>query len=66
LNSVSTDLRRNVGNNKSRQEAAQQLAEAYIALGCSERSFTCAPYLLENPPEQGEQLVWGESNGTLL
>lgn len=47
------------------QQASIKLAEAYVALGCSDTSFTCAPYLLEGPPKLGEQIVWGESNAVV-
>ncbi|CAJ1893751.1 unnamed protein product [Cylindrotheca closterium] len=69
LNSVSTDLRnwKNLGIEATEsQQSSMKLAEAYVALGCSERSFTCAPYLLENPPELDEQIVWGESNAVVF
>lgn len=68
LNSVSTDLRYwgrlGIIPTES-QQASIKLAEAYVALGCSEGSFTCAPYLLENPPKEGDQIVWGESNAVV-
>lgn len=69
LNSVSTDLRnwKDLGIEATEsQQSSMKLAEAYVALGCSERSFTCAPYLLENPPELDEQIVWGESNAVVF
>jgi predicted aconitase/predicted aconitase with swiveling domain len=68
LNSVSTDLRHwdrlGIIPTES-QQASIELAETYLALGCSERSFTCAPYLLDNPPKLGQQIVWGESNAVV-
>jgi predicted aconitase len=68
LNSVSTDLRNweklGIIPTES-QQSSIKLAHAYVALGCSERSFTCAPYLLDHPPKQGEQIVWGESNAVV-
>ncbi len=45
--------------------ASMRLAEAYVAMGC-EATYTCAPYLLEDPPEQGEQIVWAESNAVVF
>lgn len=68
LNSVSTDLRHwaklGIIPTES-QQASRKLAEAYVALGCSERSFTCAPYLLDHPPQLHQQIVWGESNAVV-
>ena len=40
------------------------LGDAYLKLGC-QLSFTCAPYLLENPPKLGEDIAWGESNAVV-
>lgn len=68
LNSVSTDLRhwKKLGIIPTEsQQASIKLAEAYVALGCSERSFTCAPYLLDQPPTLHQQIVWGESNAVV-
>jgi predicted aconitase/predicted aconitase with swiveling domain len=68
LNSVSTDLRHwetlGIIPTES-QQASIKLAEAYVALGCSEKSFTCAPYLLDQPPTLDQQIVWGESNAVV-
>eukprot|EP00980_Cylindrotheca_fusiformis_P014338 scaffold3827_cov179-Cylindrotheca_fusiformis.AAC.2 len=68
LNSVSTDLRNweklGIIPTES-QQSSIRLAHAYVALGCSESSFTCAPYLLDHPPKEGEQIVWGESNAVV-
>ena len=68
LNAVSTDLRywNRLGIIPTEsQQASIKLAQAYVALGCSERSFTCAPYLLEGPPILNQQIVWGESNAVV-
>lgn len=68
LNSVSTDLRhwQRLGIIPTEsQQASRKLADAYVALGCSERSFTCAPYLLDHPPTLHQQIVWGESNAVV-
>lgn len=68
LNSVSTDLRHwerlGIIPTES-QQASRKLADAYVNLGCSEQSFTCAPYLLEDRPKLHEQIVWGESNAVV-
>jgi cis-L-3-hydroxyproline dehydratase len=45
--------------------ASMRLAEAYVAMGC-EATYTCAPYLLDHPPQQGEQIVWAESNAVVF
>jgi predicted aconitase len=69
LNAVSTDLRHweRLGIVPTpRQQASIEVANNYLALGCSEKSFTCAPYLLDNPPSQDQQIVWGESNAVVV
>lgn len=43
---------------------ASQLADAYVEMG-ARPSFTCAPYLLNNPPEPGETIAWAESNAVI-
>ena len=35
-------------------------------MGCSNRSFTCAPYLLDSAPSVGDQIAWGESNAVVF
>eukprot|EP00977_Amphora_coffeiformis_P028511 scaffold35584_cov176-Amphora_coffeaeformis.AAC.2 len=66
LNSMSTDRRRwqALGVPQGYAKNAIALGDAYLELGCSP-SFTCAPYLLEQPPMLGEDLVWGESNAVV-
>lgn len=73
LNSVSTDLRYweklGIQDGISNRNSIRQ-ANAYVALGCSSKSFTCAPYLLEDEetigiPKKGDQIVWGESNAVV-
>jgi hypothetical protein len=71
LNSVSTDLRYwerlGIEDDLTNRNSIRQ-ANAYVALGCSSESFTCAPYLLEDGigvPEHGDQIVWGESNAVV-
>lgn len=46
-------------------QPAQQLADAYIQMG-ARPSFTCAPYLLMDPPKQGEMIGWSESNAVVF
>lgn len=43
---------------------AQQLADAYVRMGCRP-SFTCAPYLLETAPRAGDVIGWSESNAVI-
>ncbi len=43
---------------------ASQLADAYVEMG-ARPSFTCAPYLLEDRPAQGEDIAWAESNAVI-
>ncbi|MCB9946988.1 MAG: DUF521 domain-containing protein [Rhodospirillaceae bacterium] len=43
---------------------ASRLADAYVAMGASP-SFTCAPYLLDDPPQRGEDIAWAESNAVV-
>ncbi|PVA10347.1 hypothetical protein DC366_08895 [Pelagivirga sediminicola] len=43
---------------------AQALADAYVTMGALP-SFTCAPYLLSEPPQKGEAIAWAESNAVV-
>lgn len=45
-------------------EPASRLADAYVEMG-ARPSFTCAPYLLETPPVEGELIGWSESNAVI-
>lgn len=67
LNSVSADRRQwqALGVPKERALASIAVGDAYLALGCDESSFTCAPYLLNDPPKLGQDIVWGESNAVV-
>lgn len=44
---------------------ASRLADAYVRMG-ARPVFTCAPYLLENPPGNGETIGWSESNAVIF
>lgn len=44
---------------------AAVLADTYVAMGCR-ASFTCAPYLLADPPQLGEAIAWAESNAVIF
>ena len=43
---------------------AGRLADAYVHMG-ARPVFTCAPYLLDQPPEFGEVIGWSESNAVI-
>jgi predicted aconitase len=43
---------------------ASSLADAYVEMG-ARPSFTCAPYLLADKPEKGEDIAWAESNAVI-
>lgn len=43
---------------------AAVLADAYVAMG-AKPTFTCAPYLLEDAPIEGEAIGWSESNAVI-
>ena len=66
LNSVSADRSRwqALGVPSERALASIAVGDAYLALGC-QHSFTCAPYLLPNAPQLGQDIVWGESNAVV-
>ncbi len=68
LNAVSADRQQwsALGVSKAYARASMELGDAYLALGC-QPSFTCAPYLLPHAtPQQGEDVVWGESNAVVF
>lgn len=67
LNSMSTDRTRwhHLGVPEQYATNAIALGDAYLDLGCM-HTFTCAPYLLKNPPSLGENIVWGESNAVVF
>jgi hypothetical protein len=43
---------------------ASRLADAYVQMG-ARPTFTCAPYLLSDAPQQGECIGWSESNAVI-
>ncbi len=67
LNAISVDYRnwRAQGVAPSLGEQASALADAYTDMG-ARPSYTCAPYLLESAPKQGEQIAWAESNAVVF
>lgn len=44
---------------------AAALADAYVRMGCRP-TFTCAPYLLDDAPVEGERIGWSESNAVVF
>ncbi|AGT11260.1 cis-3-hydroxy-L-proline dehydratase [Paracoccus aminophilus] len=44
---------------------ASRLADAYTRMG-ARPTFTCAPYLLDSAPAQGEDIAWAESNAVIF
>jgi predicted aconitase len=46
-------------------EAARELTDAYLSLGCA-ATWTCAPYHLTQRPHFGQQIAWGESNAIVF
>jgi len=44
---------------------ASRLADAYVRMG-ARPTFTCAPYLLEDIPVEGEAIGWSESNAVIF
>jgi cis-L-3-hydroxyproline dehydratase len=63
LNAISIDRNqwRALGIPSARAADVERQTEAYLAMG-ARPSFTCAPYLLESAPKQGEHIGWAESN----
>ncbi|MFN6951885.1 MAG: aconitase X [Albidovulum sp.] len=45
-------------------DPAQRLADAYVRMGCRP-TFTCAPYLIDSTPGEGEAIAWSESNAVI-
>lgn len=68
LNATSVDRQRwqALGVSAHLGEPAYALGDAYLEMGCSASSFTCAPYLLDSAPLFGEQVAWGESNAVVF
>ena len=66
LNSLSIDRERwrEQGVESDFAAAAGALGDAYVAMG-ARPSYTCAPYLLDDPPVFGEQIAWAESNAVV-
>jgi len=67
LNAISVDYRRwqSQGVDSTFGEPASALADAYVNMG-AKPTYTCAPYLLDSAPQQGEQIAWAESNAVVF
>lgn len=67
LNAISVDKQhwRSQGVAVAFGEPAERLGDAYVAMG-AQPTFTCAPYLLDDPPVAGEQIGWAESNAVVF
>lgn len=67
INAISVDRQnwQNQGVPPDFGNQAARLADAYVSMGC-QPSFTCAPYLLDNPPDQNEDIAWAESNAVVF
>lgn len=44
---------------------ARQLASTYVTMG-AQPTFTCAPYLADDRPAEGEDIGWSESNAVIF
>jgi predicted aconitase len=49
----------------SHGEAARQLMDSYVEMGC-QPTFTCAPYQLPGRPAAGTDVAWAESNAIVF
>jgi predicted aconitase len=49
----------------SHGEAARQLMDSYVEMGC-QPTFTCAPYQLPGRPAPGTDVAWAESNAIVF
>jgi predicted aconitase/predicted aconitase with swiveling domain len=67
LNSISVDERhwREQGIPEALGSPASDLARTYVAMGAA-ATFSCAPYLLEDTAQQGEDIAWAESNAVVF
>jgi hypothetical protein len=67
MNSLCIDRRRwrDQGVPAALGEPSEALADAYLRLGVTP-TYTCAPYLLDDPPARGQQIAWAESNAVVF
>ncbi|KAM0721111.1 hypothetical protein Q7P37_003397 [Cladosporium fusiforme] len=66
LNSISVDQKRwrSHGVEPTFGTASEKLGSTYTDMG-ARPTFTCAPYLLDSAPKQGDQIAWAESNAVV-
>jgi len=67
INAISVDREnwQNSGLDEDFGKRASRLADAYIEMGVKP-TFTCAPYLLTDKPQLGENIGWSESNAVIF
>ncbi|MBO9195408.1 aconitase family protein [Rhizobium sp. 16-449-1b] len=67
LNAISVDRKRwrAQGIQESVGAPADRLADLYTQMG-AQPTFTCAPYLLGQPPRYGANVAWSESNAVVF
>jgi cis-L-3-hydroxyproline dehydratase len=67
INAISVDREnsKSYGLPASFENGASRLADAYVKMG-AQPTFTCAPYLLEDGPQLGENIGWSESNAVIF
>ena len=67
MNAISVDRRnwQTQGVSPDFGQKASRLADAYVKMG-ARPTFTCAPYLLKDPPSPGESIGWSESNAVIF
>lgn len=67
INAISVDREnwQNSGLDEDFGKQASRLADAYVEMGVKP-TFTCAPYLLTDKPQLGENIGWSESNAVIF
>ncbi|HBX26448.1 MAG TPA: hypothetical protein DEF72_03340, partial [Gammaproteobacteria bacterium] len=67
INAISVDREnwQNSGLDEDFGKKASRLADAYVEMGVKP-TFTCAPYLLTDKPQLGENIGWSESNAVIF
>lgn len=67
INAISVDMERWRADGVPHDfgDQAQRLAQAYVDMG-ARPTFTCAPYLADDRPEEGEAIGWSESNAVIF
>ena len=67
INAISVDMERWRADGVPQDfgDQARRLAQAYVDIG-AKPTFTCAPYLAEDRPTEGEAIGWSESNAVIF